>query len=370
MMTPLRFEQLHQDEWSELEIAIGSVGMQTISKSMSLPPTRGARVALLYRRACEHLALARARAYPAYIVDRLERITEDAHQLIYHRPEVGMGRLRRVLASEFPASVRAHRRYVAVAAAVFVLPMVIVGALVYGRPELILSVVSAETAASFEDMYSPAAESIGRVRTASTDWIMLGYYIRNNIGVSFQCFAGGLFAGLGTLFFLAYNGAFAGALAGYLAERGMSATFFSFVATHSAFELTAIVLSGAAGLRIGHSLRRAGPAAATALAGAGGPGHGRPALRRRCAARRCGLRGGVLVLGALAATGRQVWRRRHLLDRSDSLSHTTGPRCSLMRSPCGSGRGPRWRLQTTAFACASPRRGPSTRCTCGLRSRS
>ena len=34
----------------------------------------------------------------------------------------------------------------------------------------------------------------------------------------------------------------------------MSATFFSFVATHSAFELTAIVLSGAAGLRIGHSL--------------------------------------------------------------------------------------------------------------------
>jgi uncharacterized membrane protein SpoIIM required for sporulation len=103
-------------------------------------------------------------------------------------------------------------------------------------------------------MYSPAAASIGRVRTASTDWIMFGFYIRNNIGVSFQCFAGGLFAGLGTLFFLAYNGAFAGALAGFLTDRGLSSTFYSFVATHSAFELTAIVLSGAAGLRIGHSL--------------------------------------------------------------------------------------------------------------------
>ena len=254
MMTPLQFEQLHQEEWSELEIAIGSVGLQTVAKSINPSPVPGTRVALLYRRACEHLALARARAYPAYIVDRLERITEDAHQLIYHRPEVGLGRLRRVLEYEFPASVRAHWRYVAVAAAVFVLPTLIVGALVYGRPELILSVVSAETAASFEGMYSPGAESIGRVRTASTDWIMFGYYIRNNIGVSFQCFAGGLFAGLGTLFFLAYNGAFAGALAGFLAERGLSSTFFSFVATHSAFELTAIVLSGAAGLRIGHSL--------------------------------------------------------------------------------------------------------------------
>jgi uncharacterized membrane protein SpoIIM required for sporulation len=125
---------------------------------------------------------------------------------------------------------------------------------VYRHPELILSVVSSSTAAQFEQMYSPAADSIGRMRDATTDWMMFGYYIRNNIGVAFQCFAGGLFAGLGSLFFLAYNGAFGGAIAGYLTERGMAPTFYSFVATHSAFELTAIVLSGAAGLRIGHSL--------------------------------------------------------------------------------------------------------------------
>jgi uncharacterized membrane protein SpoIIM required for sporulation len=95
---------------------------------------------------------------------------------------------------------------------------------------------------------------IPRLRDADTDWMMFGYYIRNNIGVAFQCFAGGLFAGVGSLFFLAYNGALGGAVAGYLTERGLSTTFFSFVATHSAFELTAIVLSGAAGLRIGHAL--------------------------------------------------------------------------------------------------------------------
>ena len=62
--------------------------------------------------------------------------------------------------------------------------------------------------------YSKAAESIGR--NAGTDWMMFGVYIRNNIGIAFQCFAGGLFAGLGSLFFLAFNGAFSGALAGYL----------------------------------------------------------------------------------------------------------------------------------------------------------
>jgi uncharacterized membrane protein SpoIIM required for sporulation len=83
---------------------------------------------------------------------------------------------------------------------------------------------------------------------------MFGFYIRNNIGISFQCFAGGLFAGLGTLFFLAYNGAAIGGVAGYLTERGLYVTFFPFVATHSAFELTAIVLSGAAGLRLGQAI--------------------------------------------------------------------------------------------------------------------
>jgi uncharacterized membrane protein SpoIIM required for sporulation len=83
---------------------------------------------------------------------------------------------------------------------------------------------------------------------------MFGYYIMNNISISFKCFASGIFLGLGSLFFLAYNGVVAGSLGGYLTARGHGETFYSFVITHGAFELTAIVLSGAAGLRLGHAL--------------------------------------------------------------------------------------------------------------------
>jgi uncharacterized membrane protein SpoIIM required for sporulation len=251
-MTPLRFEELYQSEWSELEtlagVALGRTGDKSLRATVS-----GARLAALYRRACEHLALARARAYPAYLVDRLERVTSDAHQLIYHRREFRLTRIREIALVDFPRVVRKLWPYVAVSTATFLLPTILIGLLVYTRPELILSVVSAETADSFEQMYDPSAASIGRTRTASTDWMMFGFYIRNNVTVAFQCFAGGLFAGLGSLFFLAFNGAFAGALAGYLTERGLSSTFYSFIATHAAFELTAIVLSGAAGLRIGHA---------------------------------------------------------------------------------------------------------------------
>lgn len=253
-MTPLRFEQMYQDVWTELERSLDRSLGRTVIDLGPATPVSGARVASLYRRTCEHLALARARSYPAYIVERLERVTSDAHQLIYRRREFGRARLLELLAHDFPSAVRLNIAYVAVAAAVFLVPAIVVGLLVYRQPDLILSVVNSETAASFEEMYSPSANSIGRTRTASTDWMMFGYYIRNNVGIAFQCFAGGLFAGLGSLFFLAYNGAFSGALAGFLIDRGLAATFFSFIATHSAFELTAIALSGAAGLKIGHAL--------------------------------------------------------------------------------------------------------------------
>jgi uncharacterized membrane protein SpoIIM required for sporulation len=254
MMTPLRFEQLYENEWIELEGMLDALRGRPTSRPPDGAELSGARLAALYRRACEQLALARTRAYPAYLTDRLERMTADAHQLVYQQRELGFARARALVTSGFPRSVRHHRFYVAAACAAFLLPTLIVGLLVHHRPELILSVANPNTVAAFEQMYSPAAESIGRSRDASTDWMMFGYYIRNNVGVAFQCFAAGLFAGLGSLFFLAYNGVFSGALAGYLASRGLSSTFFSFIVTHSAFELTAIVLSGAAGLRIGHAL--------------------------------------------------------------------------------------------------------------------
>lgn len=253
-MTPLQFEQLHQAEWAELEAALDRLLRGKRRSSLDLPAPQGERIASLYRRSCEHLALARSRSYPAHLLDRLERITSDAHQLIYQRREFGFRRLLRLVAVDFPRAVRAHAGYVWLATLVFALPLIVSGLLVYAKPDLILSVASVEQAASYEEMYSTHAESIGRTRTADTDWAMFGFYIRNNIGIAFQCFAGGLFAGLGTLFFLAYNGIAIGSVAGYLSERGLYVTFFPFVATHSAFELTAIVLSGAAGLRIGQAL--------------------------------------------------------------------------------------------------------------------
>ena len=272
-MTPLQFEQSHQQEWHELQTLLAQLHKSVRARAADGQPIAGERVATLYRRACEQLALARARAYPAYLTDRLEQLTSDAHQLIYQHAELGWSRLKRMVAYDFPRAVRAQSAYLWLALGVFAVPTLVLGYAVYFRPELILTVVDAGTAASFQDMYSESAAAIGRTRDAQNDWVMFGFYIANNIGVAFQCFASGLFAGVGSLFFLAFNGAYGGAIAGYLTERGLGSTFYSFVVTHAAFELTAIVLSGAAGLRLGH---------AAALA----PGRYTRSCSRSCAPRR------------------------------------------------------------------------------------
>jgi uncharacterized membrane protein SpoIIM required for sporulation len=251
-MTPLAFEALYDGEWQELESLL-----DRLLARKGGPRARhldGARVAALYRRACEHLALARARSYPAYLTDRLERLTGDAHQVIYQQREFGFAALLKIFSRDFPRAVRADARYVWLAIALLALPSVVLGVLVYRQPDLVLAVVEPAAAAQFEQMYGAAAESVGRTRDAGGDWAMFGFYIRNNVGVAFQCFASGLAAGLGSIFFLLYNGALFGAVAGFLTERGLGPAFYSFVVTHGAFELTAIALAGGAGLKLGHSL--------------------------------------------------------------------------------------------------------------------
>ncbi len=252
-MTPRQFEAAYAALWTELEALLGQAE-GTVKRNKTQPSLDGARLSMLYRRCCEHLALAQARDYPIALTQRLESLTQRAHQLIYRRPGDGMARFRQMVLVEVPQAVRAHRWYVLVATLLFMVPTLAVGLASYFDPGFVLHVVDAQQVQRFDVMYGPGEQGIGRDRAADTDWKMFGFYIMNNIGIGFQCFASGIFFGLGSIFFLVFNGALGGAVGGYLTARGHSENFYSFIVTHAAFELTAIVLAGAAGLRLGHAL--------------------------------------------------------------------------------------------------------------------
>jgi uncharacterized membrane protein SpoIIM required for sporulation len=247
-MTSLEFEARHEGEWRVLEAQLAE-----------LEAGRGARIdaeAALrgYRRVCEQLAVARARAYPLHLAERLDGLAQRAYRLVYRPAPRAWQRLRELVLQRFPRLVRRRWPYQLAALLVFVVPMLAVGIAVRLDPAFALTVLEASQLAQFDDMYGDQADAIGRTRGAETDWQMFGFYIRNNISVAFQCFATGLLAGLGSLFFTAYNGVLMGAVAGFLDGRGLGHNFWPFVATHGAFELTAIVIASGGGLQLGHAV--------------------------------------------------------------------------------------------------------------------
>ena len=255
-MSPLQFEARHGAEWSALERLLDDIEAGRRADA--------AAAARSYRRLCEQLALAQARAYPLHLAERLDALAHRAHRLIYRTPPRGFAQLADFVRSGFPRRLRSLWRYVLVATLVFALPLVAAAIATRLDPAFALTVLDAPHLSQFDSMYGDETTAIGRPRDADTDWVMFGYYIRNNISIAFQCFATGLLAGIGSLFFLAFNGLLMGAVAGYLDARGLGHNFWPFVATHGAFELTAIVIAGAAGLRLGHALLAPGRATRSA----------------------------------------------------------------------------------------------------------
>lgn len=274
-----RFVAKHGDEWTRFDAFLGAWRRDHRAALVSLHPDAFMR---RYRTLCQQLALARQRGYSSRVVDRLQDLVQGGHQVLYRGAPFTWREIGAFLAHGFPRLVRAERRAVACAAALFFVPLLAMAWLTHARPELIHSVFDAAQVASYEQMYDPARAKAGLGREQGGDAMMFGFYILNNISIGFRCFASGLLFGVAPVFLLVLNGVMIGALAGYLVANGSAVPFLSFTAGHGAPELLAIVICGAAGLRLGFALIAPGP------------------RRRRDALVEAGRVGGALVAGGFA----------------------------------------------------------------------
>ncbi len=208
-----------------------------------------------YRRLCHHLALAQSRMYSPLLIERLNQLVVRGHHQLYSSRMHFWHRVVDFFLRGLPQTVRQEGRIVLLAALLFFGSLISMLVAIQIQPDLVYSMIDGGQVAAMENMYDPQNSSrLGREREADSDVLMFGFYIRNNTGIGFQTFAGGLLFGLGSLFFLLYNGLVIGSVAGHLTEIGYTQTFWSFVAGHSAFELTAIVLSGTAGFKLAQAL--------------------------------------------------------------------------------------------------------------------
>jgi uncharacterized membrane protein SpoIIM required for sporulation len=244
------FESRHQPEWQRLreQLDLLERGKAKPEDCQGFPQA--------YRRLCQHLALAQERGYSSYLIDPLQQLALRGHQQLYRQRSPLSAHVLGFMLAGFPRLVREQWRFVLTASLLFFGSLLGIGLLMYLFPDLIYSVVSTQQVAEMQSMYDPTSGRLGRAaeRAASDDWVMFGYYIMHNIGIAFQTFASGLLLGVGSVFFLFFNGLMIGAIAGHLTQIGSGPVFWPFVIGHGAFELTAIVLSGAAGLKLGWAL--------------------------------------------------------------------------------------------------------------------
>lgn len=249
-----QFEALYQPVWQALETLIEQLearkGVLTAQQLTEFAP--------LYRKVCHFHALAKERRYSSYLVDKLGDLVVRGHQQLYRRKQPLVQQFLRFIVTDFPRLVRQEQGYFWVATALLYLPGLLLFLAVLWQPDLVYTIMAPEQVDNFEEMYNPANRTLGSARDSDTNWQMFGFYISNNIGVSFRTFASGLLYGVGSIFFLVFNGLLFGAVAGHLTNAEYTETFFTFVVGHGSFELTAIVISGAAGLKLGYHLLNPG----------------------------------------------------------------------------------------------------------------
>ncbi len=240
----LERQALHKGARRAVEVRLGEQG--EVQLPLAEIPSR-------YRQLCAQLSLARERRYAPALVERLHAMVQAGHQLLYGA-QAGRGlRFSAFVLTGFPQTFRHHWRPVALAALLFFGPLLGLIVAITFHPDLASVIVTPDKLLQAEAMYRPSIDRLGQ-RDASSATEMFGFYVFNNARIGFQTFAGGILLGIGSLFFLIFNGVVIGTVVGHLTAVGLGPQIWSFVAGHSALELTAIAISGGAGLKIGWAL--------------------------------------------------------------------------------------------------------------------
>ena len=248
MLTIDRFVEDRRARWARL----GDLIFEAQGRVERLAPDEVLELGRLYRSASSDLAVARRDFALDAATERLNDLVAAAHALVYSEAPTSGRRLRRFVLRELPASVRANSRFTAASFAVFAIPLVATFAIGVLLPEIAATALPAETRQHLAE------------RRLWTD-IPEGYrpllgplIIVNNVRVAVEAFAGGLTAGALTLYVLFGNGAFLGTVLSVVQAYGLSGGLLAFTAAHGPVEISCIVLSGGAGLRLAWALLRPG----------------------------------------------------------------------------------------------------------------
>lgn len=244
-----RFRQEREADWRRLERLIGKVekgGIADLSDEDILAAP------VLYRSALSALSVARATSLDRGLIDYLETLCARSYFFVYGARETLWGQLAAFFRDTWPKAVKGLWRETLASFA-----LLMAGALIAAW------LVSHE--ADWYYTFMPKAMAGGRDPAASTqalrDTLFSGgkdglsffatFLFTHNAQIAILAFALGFALCLPTAALVLYNGATLGAFFTLFASRGLGVEAGGWLLIHGVTELFAVILAGAAGLRIG-----------------------------------------------------------------------------------------------------------------------
>jgi len=209
----------------------------------------------LYRATSADLSRARAMKLSGEVQVYLNNLVVRAHNQVYQNRRNRLSDIWKFFASGFPQLVQTHILYVVAAFLMFMVPALgcyreAVLDSHFGQMEI------APGHALVPDEMWHLIEQHKMWTDSAQDYspAVAGFIATNNIKVTIMAFAFGITFGIGTVIVLIFNGMNIGTVFGVCQDYGMAGRLAAFVAGHGVIELTAIFISGGAGLLVGKSL--------------------------------------------------------------------------------------------------------------------
>jgi uncharacterized membrane protein SpoIIM required for sporulation len=205
----------------------------------------------LYRQVCTDMAEAKSLELAPDILDYLNTLVGSAHKELYRVKALSRRKFASFFLHDLPFVLVRQWPYMLVSVLLFFGPFFVSWAVIAENGSLAKLIIPEQVLEMMEESYS---QPIDTPRSQGIKTYMTSYYIQHNISIAFYSFAGGLIFGVGSIYFLIYNGIFLGAVFGYIFSLDFGRNIIGFTTAHAPFELIGIAIAGAAGLYLGVSV--------------------------------------------------------------------------------------------------------------------
>ncbi len=242
-----RFINERKNDWQRLEELLNLLDRSTLRR---LHREEVRELGRSYRRAASDLAVARAESRDPRLINYLNSLVIRAHGRIYRADAQGGHRIARFFIRDFPQTFRDTWRFTAAAFVVFMIFSTIGFVGTWRDQEFSelmgVSPIFRETVIANQKHWWEQLNEANQVGASAI--------FTNNIRVTFYTFAFGAFLGVGTLFYMAYNGANIASVVALTFRAGFGGDLLTFMAGHGVIELSCIFIAGGAGLMIGSAM--------------------------------------------------------------------------------------------------------------------